>query len=207
MITKITGKISRIGIQTIYIDTGCIEYEIYVPLNVIDQIQKKNSKKVEIYIYHYFQGEEQKLFGFLDFSQRELFKTIIQLKGIGPSLALSILSHLDLIQLIEVCEKKDIQRLLKIPRIGKNVAEELIFEVNRKKKKFLKLLEFSSLKNKVGEINHYNNEEMFDEVITGLKSLGYKEKQIKETIKKVEKKLTYLPQSTSEWVKEVLKEI
>lgn len=205
MISKITGKISKIGIQTIYIDTGGVEYEIYVPLNVIEQLQIRNSKKVEIYIYHYFQGEEQKLFGFLDFSQRELFRTIIQLKGIGPSLGLSILSHLDLIQLIEICEKNEIQKLLKIPRIGKSIAEELIFEVNRKKKKFLKLLNSTS-KNKK-ETNLVQKEEIFEDIIAGLKSLGYKEKAIKDAILKVEKKLKNLPQSTSEWVKEVLKEI
>ncbi|MFN3603295.1 MAG: Holliday junction branch migration protein RuvA [Leptonema sp. (in: bacteria)] len=203
MISKITGKLTRIGVQTVYLDTGTIEFEIITPLNVQEKLQNKISKKVQLFTYHYFQGEEQKLFGFLEFSQRELFKTIIQLKGIGPALGLSILSHLDIEHLIDICEKKDIEKLLKIPRIGKNTAEEIIFEVNRKKKKFLNLL--SESHKEVG--SKITKEDMLDDVKHGLKFLGYSDKSIIKAIEKVEKKLTQKPQNVSEWIKEVLKEI
>ncbi len=202
MISKIKGKISRIGLQSIFIDTGNIEYEVFTPLNVIEYFQnnhKKNSS-YEIFIYHHFQGEEQKLFGFLEFSQRELFRTIITLKGIGPSLGLSILSHLNTMQLIRTCENHDIKTLTKIPRIGKTTAEEIIFEVNRKKKLFLKLLEFDS------KIYPEISSDI-EEVIQGMKYLGYNEKKVLEIIDKIKKSRKKLPQNTSEWIREVLKEI
>jgi len=204
MISKLKGKITRIGIQSIFIDIGSIEYEVYVPLNVIEYLQKnqKKNQNYTIYVYHHFQGEEQKLYGFLEFSQRELFRTIITLKGIGPSLGLSILSHLNTKQLLDICENKDISKLTKIPRIGKNIAEEIIFEVQRKKKIFVKLLEISEPQKKSEYIF-----DSFDEVIQGMKYLGYSEKKVLETIDKIQKKQKKLPQNTSEWIREVLKEI
>jgi Holliday junction DNA helicase RuvA len=204
MISKLKGKITRIGIQSIFIDIGSIEYEVYVPLNVIEYLQKnqKKNQNYTIYVYHHFQGEEQKLYGFLEFSQRELFRTIITLKGIGPSLGLSILSHLNTKQLLDICENKDISKLTKIPRIGKNIAEEIIFEVQRKKKIFIKLLEISEPQKKSEYIF-----DSFEEVIQGMKYLGYSEKKVLETIDKIQKTRKKLPQNTSEWIREVLKEI
>lgn len=202
MISKISGKLSRISLQFVYIDTGSIEYEVLVPLNVLEKLQNLISKKIKLYIYHHFQGEEQKLYGFLDVSQRELFKTIIQLKGIGPSLGLSVLSHLNTEQLLEICEKKEFEKLMKIPRIGKSLAEELIFEVNRKKKKFLKLLPAA----KKEKIQTHINEESKEDIIQALKSLGYKETVIKKALEKLENQEIQL-NSISEWVREVLKVI
>ncbi|GIX40604.1 MAG: Holliday junction ATP-dependent DNA helicase RuvA [Leptospiraceae bacterium] len=203
MISKLKGHITRTGIQSIFIDTGFIEFEVYVPLNVIEFFQKQRKNKIyEVYIYHHFSGEEQKLYGFLDFSQRELFRTIITLKGIGPSLGLSILSHLNTEQLITICENNDISSLIKIPRIGKTTAEELIFEVKRKKKIFLKLLEFSGKK-----IETDFSIDIIEEVIQGMKYLGYNEKKVLETIEKIKNNRKKLPQNTSEWIREVLKEI
>jgi len=202
MISKLRGKISRIGVQSIFIDTGNIEYEVFTPLNVIEYFQKNTQKNssFEIFIYHHFQGEEQKLFGFLEFSQRELFRTIITLKGIGPSLGLSILSHLNTMQLIQTCENHDIKTLTKIPRIGKTTAEEIIFEVNRKKKLFLKLLEHDF------KIYPQISSDI-EEVLQGMKYLGYNEKKVLEVIEKIKKSRKKLPQNTSEWIREVLKEI
>ena len=202
MISKLRGKISRIGVQSIFIDTGNIEYEVFTPLNVIEYFQKntKKNSSFEIFIYHHFQGEEQKLFGFLEFSQRELFRTIITLKGIGPSLGLSILSHLNTMQLIQTCENHDIKTLTKIPRIGKTTAEEIIFEVNRKKKLFLKLLEHDF------KIYPQISSDI-EEVLQGMKYLGYNEKKVLEVIEKIKKSRKKLPQNTSEWIREVLKEI
>ncbi len=204
MISKIKGKISHIGLQSIFIDNGFLELEVYVPLNVIEyfQNQKNKNKSYELYIYHHFFGEGQRLYGFLEFSQRELFRNIIQLKGIGISLGLSILSHLNVKQLIEICEKNDIKSLTRIPKIGKSIAENLIFEVNRKKKIFLQLLEKENKNISKENINQI----YIEEAIQGLKYLGYKEKNILDTINKIKKSNKKI-QSTSEWIREVLKEI
>ncbi len=206
MISKISGKLTRISIQFVYIDTGGVEYEILVPLNVVETLQNQISKKIQLYIYHHFQGEEQKLYGFLDISQRELFKTIIQLKGIGPTLGLSILSHLNTQQLLEICEKKESQKLMKIPRIGKSIAEEIIFEVNQKKKKFLKLLTDAKLDVKKEKTSKQMSEELKEDIIQALKTLGYKEPATKKALEKIEND-NIQPNSLSEWVKEVLKVI
>lgn len=205
MISKLTGTISRVGLQSIFVDLKFIEYEVYVPLNVLEYFQNHSlkNKKYEVYIFHHFQGEEQKLYGFLDFSQRELFRTLIKLKGIGPSLALSILSHINTEELLKICEEEDAKRLTKIPKIGNQTAEEIIFEVNRKKKLFLKLLEHTDHKKTVKTLS----EDFFDDVIQGLKYLGYKEKAIIDTIHKIKQSKKVVPQNVSEWIREVLKEI
>ncbi|MCS7206201.1 MAG: Holliday junction branch migration protein RuvA [Leptospiraceae bacterium] len=193
MISKLKGKVTRVDVQTIYIDTGTVEYEVHVPLNVIEEIQKNKKKVWEIYIYHYNQGELERLYGFLEFTQRELFKIMISLKGIGPSLGLSLLSHLNVDQLLDACEKHDIETLTRIPRIGISIAESLIFEVNRKKAVFQKLRDGSK-----------PISVPLEDVISGLKNLGYKEKQIQEAIRKIQARKE-LPQTASDWIRETLK--
>ncbi len=201
MISGITGRILRTGLQTVYIDTGTIEYEVYVPLSVFEFLKNQTrNKKTKLFIYHYYQADEEKLFGFLEFSHRELFRTLLKLKGIGPSLALSILSHLDTKGLLEICENKDIKSLEKIPRIGKNIAEEIIFEVNRKKKEFLKLIDGQPS-------NQLKKLYVIEDAVQGLIHLGYKEKIIRQTIEKIKATRSIYPENTAQWIREVLKEL
>ncbi|MEQ8349891.1 MAG: Holliday junction branch migration protein RuvA [Leptospiraceae bacterium] len=196
MISGIRGVVSRKAGTRLFIDTGAVEYEMIVPLNVLDAVERRLYQEPEaqlfFHVHQQILPEEHRLYGFLDPQQRELFRTIQDIKGFGSSLALSILSHLDTRGLLGICESGDTKGLTHIPRIGKSTAEALIFEVNRKKKRFLKLLELEEGAaraglSEAGELVAEPEDETSELVKQALLQLGYKEAQVLKVLQKLEK--------------------
>ncbi|MBW7858357.1 MAG: Holliday junction branch migration protein RuvA [Leptonema sp. (in: Bacteria)] len=201
MISGLLGHVQRFGASKIYFLVGAVEYEVNVPLDVFEYLQHQKENQHFLYIYHLFTGEDQRLFGFLHPSQRELFGAILSLKGFGSVLALSVLSHVDLPKLLDLCERSDVAALAKIPRVGKKTAESLIFEVNQKKQKFKKLLQTEPTHSPT-DISYTSESEL---AIQALIQLGYKEAQIQKVFSKV------LPEvgdvSASELIRQTLKHL
>ena len=124
--------------------------------------------KISVYVYRYLRENEEKIFGFPSLDERDLFIFLLTIKGVGPQLALSLLSHLDRNMLQDICEQNDVASLQKIPRIGKVTAEALIFELNRRKKKWKKKSEAQS----------YEPDEEQIKAMQVLEKLGYTEPEI-----------------------------
>ncbi|MCB1166120.1 MAG: hypothetical protein KDK37_02555 [Leptospiraceae bacterium] len=217
MISGIRGSISRKAGTRLYVDTGAVEYEMIVPLNVLERVERvllENSEaELFFHVHQQILPEEHRLYGFLDPQQRELFRTIQDIKGFGSTLALSILSHLDTRGLLAICESGDAKHLVHIPRIGKSTAEALIFEVNRKKKRFLKLLELEEGAARAGlsesgELLAEPEDETFELVRQALIQLGYKDTQISKVLIKLDKDrsagLDPNETSTSDWIRKAL---
>ena len=183
MISGFRGKINRYDASRLYLEVSGVEYEIIVPLNVFDKLQRLGEGgEVFVYIYHQFLQDEQRLYGFLDKNQRDLFSAIQNIKGLGSALSLSILSHLSASQLLILCEKKDIAALCRIPRVGKNTAETLVFEINRKMDRWKKLV--SASEREMEETAFDSDEEL---VTQALLQLGYRDAQIRGVLEKLKK--------------------
>jgi Holliday junction DNA helicase RuvA len=186
MISGLRGNINRFGASRLYLEVSGVEYEVIVPLNVFEKLQLLGTgEEVFIYIHHQFLQDEQRLYGFLEKNQRDLFSAIQNIKGMGSVLSLSILSHLSASQLISLCENKDITALCKIPRVGKSTAETLVFEISRKMDRWKKLLA-SSEKESVDFISDTDDEL----VMQALVQLGYKDTQIRSTLEKIKKEIS-----------------
>lgn len=177
MISGLRGVVQRFGASRVYLLAGSVEYEVNVPLNVFEFLQQKKDAEHFLHIYHLFTSEEQRLYGFLQPSQRELFGAILSLKGFGSVLALSVLSHLDLSGLLDLCERGDAAALSRIPRVGKKTAESLVFEVNQKKERFRKLLDSEEQKKKKPA-----SDEETELAEQALIQLGYKEAQVQKAL-------------------------
>ncbi len=178
MISGLRGTVQRFGASRIYMLAGAVEYEVHVPLNVFEYLQQHADREHFLYIYHLFTSEEQRLYGFLQPSQRELFGAILSLKGFGSVLALSVLSHLDVNGLLELCESGDVKALARIPRVGKKTAESLVFEVNQKKDRFRKLLDSEDSK----KATRPSGDEEADLAEQALLQLGYKDAQVQKAL-------------------------
>jgi len=184
MIAGIRGALVGFGAQKVYMEAGGLEYEIHVPLNVFDALERSRTREsVRLYIYHHFMQEEQRLYGFLDRGQREFFIALTSVKGLGTVLALSILSHLDASALLSLCEQKDVKALTRIPRVGKSTAETLIFEINRRLERWRKITEYSAQNEIPGDREEETDDE--DLAVQALLGLGYKEKEARETLRKL----------------------
>jgi Holliday junction DNA helicase RuvA len=177
MISGLRGVVQRFGASRVYLLSGSVEYEVHVPLNVFEYLQQKKDTEHFLHIYHLFTSEEQRLYGFLQFSQRELFGAILSLRGFGSVLALSVLSHLDLNGLLDLCERNDVAALSRIPRIGKKTAESLVFEVNQNRDRFRRLLDAEEKK-----LKRLAADEEIELAGQALLQLGYRPAQIQKVL-------------------------
>lgn len=176
MIAGLYGNVERPGAGRVYFRAGALVYEIYVPLNVQAYLQDVGVKEIYLHIYHQFTDSDQRLFGFLNLEQRDFFIAIQNIKGIGAVLALSILSHLEIRDLLTICDTKDFASLTRIPRVGKATAETIIFEVSRKKKKWQALLGDDAYARSAGS----DLSPVEELAAQALVQLGYKEKEIEK---------------------------
>ncbi|MBX7057079.1 MAG: hypothetical protein K1X75_03365 [Leptospirales bacterium] len=141
MIAGLRGEVLGFGPARVFVLAGGVVYEVHTPLPALSTLQSAGiGSAAELEVYHHFAEYEQRLFGFLNRSDRELFIQLQNLKGVGVSLALSLLSHLDGASLLRLCGAGDLKALQRIPRVGKATAETLVFEVNRRADRWRKLI-------------------------------------------------------------------
>jgi holliday junction DNA helicase RuvA len=133
MISKIRGVIDELKPTEVVIDVSGVGYGLSIPLSTYEKIQQ--STEVTLYAYTLHREDQLKLFGFYTEGERNLFTILLDISGIGPSMALSLLSGISINLLVESVETENAGLLMKIPGIGKAKADKLIFELKRKLKK------------------------------------------------------------------------
>lgn len=133
MIAKLKGKIDDLKPTEMVLDVGGVGYGIQIPVSTYEKIVGLNDITLHIHTVH--KEDQFRLFGFYTEKEKELFRTLIDISGIGPSIALSVLSGITADMLIESVKSDNISMLVKIPGIGKAKAEKLLFELKRKVKK------------------------------------------------------------------------
>ncbi len=186
MFLKIKGKISlkepfRTGVDVNFGESS-ITYEIFTPLKIYENYQKNHF--IELFIYPYLKENEFSLYGFERKEERDLFEKIISVPGIGPKIALQILSDYSADEFFNIIEKDDIESLSKIKGVGKKRASRIIFELKEKIPSVSLLL---------------TNIEK--EAVRVLLNLGLKKKEAEESISKVTKQRKF------ETLEELLKEV
>jgi len=108
-----------------------VGYEVEAPTGVFDQLPE-NGKNVAILIHHHFSQDHQTLFGFGSIGERELFRKLLKVNGIGAKLALAILSGANGDELTRFVSNGDVAALTRIPGIGKKTAERIVMELRDK---------------------------------------------------------------------------
>jgi Holliday junction DNA helicase RuvA len=127
MIGTLTGKITQLNPPELILEVNGIGYEINCPLPTFYKISESET----ITLHTHFQVKEdlQALYGFLTESEKKLFRELIKVNGIGPKVALAILSHLEPGNLIDCISREDVDLISKTPGIGKKTAQKLIVEL------------------------------------------------------------------------------
>jgi Holliday junction DNA helicase RuvA len=126
MIARLSGKIISKTPTVSIIDCHGVGYEVFHTPFCAESLK---SDTVSVHIYSHIREDAFQLFGFADETERDLFKELLRVSGIGPKMALGILSGIPHQELVSALQKKDIQRLQKIPGIGKKTAERLLVEL------------------------------------------------------------------------------
>jgi Holliday junction DNA helicase RuvA len=161
MIAKLTGKIDTLKPTEMILDVSGVGYHVFFPLNIYEKLLKE--KQVSLFIYTLHKEDQFKLFGFLNESDKDIFSILLNISGIGPSIAMSILSSISVSMLVDSVRNQNTGLLVKIPGIGKSKAEKLVFELKHKLKKL------ESYSQSPGEVSFSN------EAVEALVSLGFDE--------------------------------
>ena len=176
MIGSLIGLIKEKTPSSILLEVNGIGYEIAVPLST--SFQLPNVGESAYLLTHLVVREDQhSLYGFATDEERKLFRALIKISGVGAKLAITILSGTNVNGFIQSVVNEDIDALVHLPGIGKKTAERLIVEMKDK------VSEISSDENSLSQ--NYENTAVA-EAINALVNLGYKTKDAKTILDKIE---------------------
>ena len=166
------GTVDDIQADKAVVDVNGVGYEINMPESEL--ITLDIGDIVKIYTYLAVREDDMRLFGFKTKGNLEFFKKLITVSGVGPKVALGIISNVDTETLGIAIATENVEALRSVPGIGPKMAQKIIFEL---KDKVLKEAP-DKAKIKVKEVNNKN----IEEATTALEVLGYTSKQIKEAM-------------------------
>jgi Holliday junction DNA helicase RuvA len=131
MIGKLSGVLSEKNPPQILIDCQGVGYEVDVPMSTFFNLPSVG-ERVSLLTHHVVREDAQILFGFGSAPERDAFRQLIRISGVGPRTALGILSGLSVADLAAAVSAQDASRLVKVPGIGKKTAERLLLELKGK---------------------------------------------------------------------------
>ncbi len=181
MIAYLKGKLFLKTPDHIIIDTGGIGYEVYVSLNTFYSLPSVGSD-VSLHIYTYVREDTLQLYGFHTGEEKSAFLDLIGIGGVGPRVAMQILSGISPSELRQVVADYDVKRLKRIPGIGKKTAERILLELKHKFKVVHKedvTFEEASL----------TDNSVFRDAVSALVNLGYRPNEAKKAVHSAVKKL------------------
>lgn len=127
MIGCLTGTVRALEAPVVLLDVQGVGYEVDTPLTTFCQLQK--GQQITLWTHMVVREDAQLLYGFLDHDDKVLFKTVLKVNGVGPKMALGILSTMSASLLIQAIDTQDITTLMRIPGVGKKTAERLVIEL------------------------------------------------------------------------------
>lgn len=178
MYSYIKGLLVEIASTYIVIDNNSIGYKIRVPNPYSFHIDEE----YKLYIYSHIREDEYTLYGFKELEEIELFLKLIEVKGVGPKMALPMLATGSPTGIMDAINRENLLYLKKFPKIGEKLAKQIILDLKGKFKVDVVL------------------EDTSDELVDALKGLGYKTQDISRVIPKIDKE-----ESIEEKIKQALK--
>lgn len=173
MYAYIRGPLVSVNSTHAVIDACGVGYKIYIPLNTASKVFEVG-KEVQLHTSFIVREGFQGLYGFLEEEEKELFEVLIEISGIGPKIALSLIGAVSLEDLQQIVLSEDAAALSKIPGIGKKSAERLLVELRNKLDTF-----FKNAPRKTESKNHIHQD-----ALKALVHLGYKHAAAQKAIKK-----------------------
>lgn len=165
MIVQVTGTLLTKELDRLEIMTdGGVAYELAVPLSAYESLPK-TGERCTLHTYLVVKEDGWQLFGFTSSYERRVFQKVLGAKGVGPALALGLLSSLTADRLVRAIREKDITTLQSVPRVGRKKAEQMILDLADK----LDQLQGSGAESGVGRGAGPGT----DDAIRALVSLGY----------------------------------
>jgi len=179
MIAFLQGTLLEVGSDYLVLLAGSVGYHVFVSKLTLNEIPPLGSE-FSLKIHTVVREDSLSLYGFLSSQEREVFLKLIQVSGIGPKLALTIVSGLPVAELADAILKEDLIRLTAVPGIGKKTAERLILEL---KDKIFALVTRSDSGSESHAITLPAS--ISEEAISALVNLGYTRQEAQKALKSI----------------------
>ena len=179
MIGHLKGKIISKNPPEVLLEVAGIGYETLCPMSTFYQLDK-TSEDTLLFTHLSIKEDAHTLFGFITKDEKSIFRELIRVNGVGPKVALAILSHLSVNALIECISNEDADLLAKTPGIGKKTALKLIVELQDR----LSKLELVGSPGSASEFKQSGNPNSM-QAIEALQSLGFKTKEANKMVSKI----------------------
>ncbi|MEG0653397.1 MAG: Holliday junction branch migration protein RuvA [Acinetobacter sp.] len=185
MIGCLIGEVFALEAPTVLLNVNGVGYEIDTPLSTFCQLQK--GQKVTLWTHLVVREDAQQLYGFSDAQEKIIFRTLLKVNGVGPKMALGILSTLSVDMLIHTVEHGDVKTLVKVPGVGAKTAERLMIELRDRFKAFSSTV---ASNNSTSTQIQFTGNSAVAEAEAALQSLGYKPLEAQKLIQAVKADFT-----------------
>ncbi|WP_188206271.1 Holliday junction branch migration protein RuvA [Alkalibacillus aidingensis] len=198
MYAYIEGELKDLNEDYIIIDVFGIGYEVWCPNPY--RFQSQLNQKTKVYTYLYVREDSQMLYGFKQAEEKDLFKKLLNVSGIGPKNALSIVSQTSAHDFAVAVEQENDAYLTKFPGVGKKTARQMILDLKGKVDEWMQVQtdDILTIESEVST----TDQKAFEEAIQALQTLGYTKKEIDQISPKLKAETL---SSTDDLVKHGLK--
>ena len=188
MISWLKGKIiKKWYISTkkgVVLNVNGVGYEVHALLKHLSKIDNSDTSNFQEFWIHQINREDgSTLYGFIDINQRDLFRKIISVNGIGPQIGMALLEDNEVSDFVSAIQNNDINLLTKSQGVGKRIAERLVVDLKNKLQDFTNNQEIINHKNRTNESNNFAQYRY--EITSILNSLGYVDQEIKDSIDEI----------------------
>ncbi|WP_227430828.1 Holliday junction branch migration protein RuvA [Psychrobacter sp. I-STPA6b] len=204
MIGLIKGRVELLEAPMACIMTASgVGYEVELPLPAFCQLQM--NADISIWVHLHVREDAQLLYGFIDRNNRDVFRKLIKINGVGAKMALAMLSAMSAAELKAHVEQGSETALTRIPGIGKKTAQRLLIELKDKLKDIE--IDNSFMESQVSEPSVNHEGQIIAEVESALLSLGYREKEAQQAIKAAQSAYDMQITDTQQLLKATLKQL
>jgi len=173
VIAKISGNLAHKIPGEVIIDVGGVGYQVFIPLSVFYRLPEIG-EPVALHIHTHLREDALQLFGFLELAEKRVFLLLNNVAGIGPKLAVNILSGIPADDLAQALKEGDQPRLVSIPGVGKKLAERMVVEL---RDKFLTL--------RTEETGQGNGSRLMQDAVSALVNLGYRRAEAENHVREI----------------------
>jgi Holliday junction DNA helicase RuvA len=176
MIGRISGILAHKAPGEITVDVGGVGYQIFIPLSVFYRLPELG-EKVSLYIHTHLREDALQLFGFLEPEEKQVFLLLNSVAGIGPKLAVTILSGIPADDLARALKEGDQARLISIPGVGKKLAERMVVELRDK-----------AVAMPAQTVGAANGSQTMRDAVSALVNLGYRRADAERSVREITQK-------------------
>ena len=192
MIGRLTGRLATKAPDQILLDVAGVGYLVHIPLSTFYELPEVE-KPASLWIHTHVREDALSLFGFLTERERSLFLLLLGVAGIGPKVALTVLSGIPPSELVAALRKQDVRRLVAVPGVGKKTAERMVLELTEKVAAFAE------------EAPPETAAVAAEDVISALVNLGYRKTDAERSVEAIAR--AGAPDEFGDYLKQALKKL